>query len=230
MTPVVGVSVPVHRIGLVPGVDQGLHDIDNKNVVGEQELRNIGRRRASAATSRSRPRCSRGSQEGRRYLRRRPHTHQGVGVRPAGRQPARSMSKRTGYFSMWGSGCSPGTIVMHLAGHTVSQSMHRRQPPLSRCPRASRIRLEQRDRLFDQKFDQNYPKQLRRATLVGTTTYGEGDRIGPGRTRSDIRLLGEGCLSRSAQPGPRNPACETITRTPAATSPQARLTSPVPRP
>ncbi len=69
--------------------------------------------------------------------------------------------------------------------------------------------------------------------LVGTTPDGEGDRIGPRRSRSDVRLLREGCprkLSRSAQPGPRNPARETITRTPAATSPQARLTSPAPCP
>ena len=69
--------------------------------------------------------------------------------------------------------------------------------------------------------------------LVGTTTDGEGDRIGPRRPRSDVRLLREGCprkLSRSAHLGPRNPARETIARRPAPTSLQTCLVFSAPRP
>src|SRR5216110_2706763 len=52
------------------------------------------------------------------------------------------MSKRTGYFSTLGSGCSPATIVMHFAGQTVSQSMHptQRGVPSSRTVRRCRPR------------------------------------------------------------------------------------------
>ena len=62
---------------------------------------------------------------------------------------------------------------------------------------------------------------------------GRATGLGRAEARPDAHLLREGCprkLSRSAHPGPRNPARETITRTPAATSPPARLTSPAPRP
>ena len=34
------------------------------------------------------------------------------------------MSKRTGYFSTFGSGDSPATMVMHTAGHAVEQQKH----------------------------------------------------------------------------------------------------------
>ena len=57
---------------------------------------------------------------------------------------------------------------------------------------------------------------------------GRATGLGRAEARSYVRLLREGVsrkFSRSAQPGPRNPARETITRAPAATSSQARLTS-----
>src|SRR3990172_2445907 len=38
-----------------------------------------------------------------------------------------SMSNRTGYFSTFGSGDSPATMVMHLAGHAVEQQKHATQ-------------------------------------------------------------------------------------------------------
>ena len=48
-------------------------------------------------------------------------------------------------------------------------------------------------------------------------------------TSADPTLTGS-VVHGSLKPGPPNLARETITRTPAATSPQARLTSPAPRP
>src|SRR3990172_905833 len=44
--------------------------------------------------------------------------------RPQKMHRSMSMSNRTGYFSTFGSGDSPATIVMHAAGHAVEQQKH----------------------------------------------------------------------------------------------------------
>ena len=54
--------------------------------------------------------------------------------------------------------------------------------------------------------------------------------IHPGIRRSADPTLTGSVVHGSLKPGPPNLARETITRTPAATSPPARLTSPAPRP